>query len=173
MTSITIRPLDPTEWALFRDFRLAALQAAPGMFSATYDEAAARTPDAWQSLIHGSDHQVFGLFDAQSLIGITAVFQAREDPTGTTAQLAMSFILPAYRGRHLSRLFYEARLAWIHQRPHFRRVLVSVRASNAPSRQANQRYGFVETHRAPQAWHDGGTDDEIFYELTLPAAGYP
>jgi RimJ/RimL family protein N-acetyltransferase len=168
MTAVTIRALDPSEWELFRDFRLAALTSTPGVFATSYAEAAARTPEEWRANIGGTDHhQVFGLFDAERLIGITAVFESDTHPGGDTAVFAMSFILPAYRGQQLSRLLYETRLAWVRARPRLTRVLVSVRASNATSRRANERYGFVETGRAPREWPDGATEDEVFYQLQL------
>jgi RimJ/RimL family protein N-acetyltransferase len=166
--AITIRPLDPTEWEMFRDFRLAALQAAPGVFSASYDEARVRAPEQWRSLIGGTDHhQVFGLFDGAQLIGITAVFESDQHPAHDTAIFAMSFILPPYRARDLSRLLYEARLAWVRAQSRFTRVLVSARASNVASQRANQRHGFVETGRAPRLWPDGATEDEVSYRLDL------
>ena len=167
MTGLIIRPLDPSEWEMFRDFRLNALQAAPGVYSGRYEDSLARTPEKWRAMVSGTDHQVFGLFDGRVLVGITAVFQSDGDSTSASAMLAMSFILPAYRGRQLSRLFYETRLAWVRARPRFRRVLVSVRASNTASQRANRRYGFIETGRAPRAWPDGTTEDEILFELQI------
>jgi RimJ/RimL family protein N-acetyltransferase len=167
MNSITIRPLETGEWRLFREFRLQALKAAPGVFATSYEEAAARSPQEWQATIRGLDHQVFGLFDGESLIGITAVFTWRDDPSGQTALLAMSFILPEYRGRGLSRLFYEVRLDWIRRQPQFKRVVVSHRVSNDASRRANQHHGFVPIGRNHNVWPDGESEDEITYELVI------
>ncbi|MDR3450872.1 MAG: GNAT family N-acetyltransferase [Alphaproteobacteria bacterium] len=167
MNDVIIRALEPSEWEVFRDFRLGSLKAAPGVFATTYDAAAMWSPEDWQAEAKGSDHQVFGLFDEKHLIGITAAFTYRGDPTGQTALLAMSFILPSYRGRGLSRMFYDARLAWIRAQPQFRRVLVSHRKSNEASRRANQRHGFVRTKKLPHTWPDGETEDEIFYELQI------
>jgi RimJ/RimL family protein N-acetyltransferase len=168
MIGIIIRGLEPPEWEVFRDFRLNALRDTPGVFSTAYDTAAAWSPENWQATIKGADHQVFGLFDAKQLIGITAVFTDRDDPAGQTALLAMSFILPSYRRRGLSDMFYDARLAWVRARPQFRRVRVSHRKSNEVSRRANQRHGFVQTKVAPLIWPGGETEDEIIYELEIP-----
>ena len=167
MNAITIRALESSEWESFRDFRLESLKAAPGVFAISYDQAAAGPPEYWQTEIKGHDHQVFGLFDDKRLIGITAAFTYRGDLTGRTALLAMSFILPSHRGRGLSRLLYDARLAWIRAQPQFRRVLVSHRMSNEASRRANQRHGFVHTKNVPHTWPDGETEDEAFYELKI------
>jgi RimJ/RimL family protein N-acetyltransferase len=167
MNSVITRAFDPSEWIAFRDFRLQALRAAPGVFVTSYDEALVRTPEEWQDTIKGPAHQVFGLFDGERLIGVTAAFTSREDPSGETAIFAMSFILPEYRGRGLSRLFYEARLDWIRTHPQFKRVMVSHRLSNEVSRRAIQRYGFRPTGRTSRTWPDGVSEDEVCYELPI------
>jgi len=79
----------------------------------------------------------------------------------------MSYILPQYRGRGLSRKFYETRLAWIRNHPKFKRIIVSHRASNEASRRANQKHGFVQTERSSHIWPDGQIEDEVFYELKI------
>ena len=167
MNSISIRALNPDEWAIFRDLRLHALKSAPGVFATAYDDVASKLPEHWRATIQGAGNQVFGLFDDDRLIGITAVFTWNEDPLQQTALLAMSFILPEYRRRGLARLLYEARLEWIRAHPQFRRVVVSHRASNEASRRAMQQFGFVRTGSRPQTWPDGDTEDEITYELCI------
>jgi RimJ/RimL family protein N-acetyltransferase len=167
MDAATIRTLDPAEWPVFRDFRLYALKTAPGVFGSCYEAEATRTAEEWQDGVRGPGHQVFGLFDGERMIGITAAFTWRDDPSGKTAVLAMSFMQPEYRGRGLSRLLYEARLDWIRAHPQFERVVVSHRESNEPSRRANQRHGFQPTGRKSKVWPDGTTEDEILYELRL------
>jgi len=167
MNRIAIRPFETAEWQRFREFRLAALAAEPGVFASSYSDAEARPAEDWKRTIEGSDRRVFGLFDDQRLIGITAAFTWREDPTGRTAFLAMSFILPEYRGRRLSRVLYRARLDWIRAQKQFARVVVSHRASNEASGRAMLHFGFRETHRARKIWPDSGEEDEVFYELNL------
>ncbi len=115
------------------------------------------TPEEWESTIRGPAHRVFGLFDAGRLIGITAVFAWREDPSGESAILAMSFILPEYRGRGFSRLLYKARLDWARTVVQFKRVVVSHRESNERSRRAIERHGFSAD--APRAARLAGRRD--------------
>ena len=88
---IRVRPLGASEWPAFKDFRLMALESAPGMFATSYEEASARSPEAWQEIIAGPNHQVFGLFDGAQLIGITGVFGGRDETSDDTAFLVMSF----------------------------------------------------------------------------------
>ncbi len=165
--SIRIRPLTALDWESFRALRLEALQTAPGMFFSNYAAEVDRTEDEWRSRAQGDDHQVFGLYDGDRLVGMTGVVRYREDPTGTTAFFGMTYIAPAYRGRGLSRMLYEARLEWVRERPQFTRVHVSHRSSNEASRRANQHHGFALTAREPRTWPDGTEDDELIYELLL------
>ena len=123
MNAIHIRPLHAEEWSSFKEFRLAALKLAPGMFAASYDEALARSPETWQHLIAGPRHQVFGLFDGTLLIGITGAFGGREPSDEETAYLVMSFIAPGYRMHGLSSMLYQARLDWVRMRGSFKRAV--------------------------------------------------
>jgi RimJ/RimL family protein N-acetyltransferase len=164
---VEIRPLDRSQWESFRELRLHALKTEPGLFASSYASEVTKSPEGWQETIHAADHQAFGLFAHERLIGITAAFTSRDDPSGETALLAMSFILPEYRGRGLSHLFYDARLGWIRAQPKFRRVIVSHRLCNEASRKANQRHGFVVSRRAAKRWPDGVIEDEIFYQLVI------
>jgi len=167
MGTISIRALDRDEWEAFRDLRVRAMQLHPGVFSLAREEILTWTPEDWRAEIAAPTHQIFGLFDGETLIGSTAAFTFRGDPSGTTALLAGSFIEPRYRGRGLSNELYKARLDWIRDSGRFCRVLVSHRASNETSRRANQRHGFVTTKTESRTWPDGVAEDEIFYELAL------
>ncbi len=162
---MNIRPLLPPEWEMFRDLRLHALKSAPGMFESTYAQAATRTEADWRALLSPERQQVFGLFDGDKLVGISGVFTSREDETA--AHLMMHFILPEYRGRKLSRLFYEAGIDWARRRKTFRRVIVAARESNVASIGAMRAAGFNLTHRETHTWPDGATEDEIWYEMRL------
>jgi GNAT superfamily N-acetyltransferase len=162
---MNIRTLSPSEWTMFRDLRLFALQSAPGMFESTYAQAATRSEADWRALLGSPHQQIFGLFDSEKLVGIAGVFTSREDPA--TAHLVMDFLLPEYRGRKLWRGMYEARLDWVRSRKTFRRAIVAARESNAPSLAAMSGAGFKQTHREAHTWPDGVTEDEIWFELRL------
>ncbi len=155
-----VRALVLSDWQQFRDIRLHALASCPGAFSTSYAQVKDRTEDQWKQLITGSDRQVVGLFD-EKLVGIAAVFVE-----GVTATFAMAFILPQYRGRGLSRLFFDARLAWANHRK-IDRVVVGYRRSNEASARAIRRYGFKPFSVEPRRWPDGAVEDEISCEISL------
>ncbi len=161
-----------SDWSSLRDIRLGALRSDPGVFLSTYEAERTKADEEWRVLAGGDERQqLFGLFDDEMLAGITAVFTDRRDPLEETALFAMSYIAPEYRGRGLSRLFYETRLDWVRAQGRFMRVRVSHRRSNEVSRRANQHFGFQQTGIHPTEWPDGTSEDEIRYELLVdPAA---
>jgi RimJ/RimL family protein N-acetyltransferase len=165
--AFTVRALLPAEWERFRDLRLRALKMHPGFYAMTYEQSVRIEPERWQALLDGDGKRIFGLFQSDELIGITAVFTHRDDPTGQTGMLAMSFIVPEYRGRGLSHLLYKARIEWAQEQKHFIRLITSHREGNEPSRRANQAFHFKLTTKSQITWPDGANDAEWGYVLDL------
>ena len=151
-------------WEAVRAIRLEALQSEPGVFGSSYTRESAYDEARWRAWCAGPGKVVFLLHDGEALIGLTGVVAHRDDPT--TALCIASYLKPAYRGRKLSRLFYQARIDWARAQG-FARLVVGHRASNLPSMHANQAFGFQETHREPHTWPDGTEELEIYYELLL------
>jgi RimJ/RimL family protein N-acetyltransferase len=89
------------------------------------------------------------------------------DPTEKTALLWGSWLAPHARGKGLSELMYKARINWAKAQPTVEKIIVSHRASNLASKYANQKHGFIATHKKEKVWTDGGVEDEIFYELEI------
>lgn len=170
----TIRTLSPEDWMTFRDFRLWALRYDPGISFSSYDKEAKLTPEEWRSRIAGKAHQVFGLFDGGEMVGITGVIDSvpgwREDPSGQTANLVMSFLKPEYRRRNLSQLFYDIRFSWILDRTQFARIQVSHRRSNLASQRSIVRNKFVLKTCTLREWPDGHAEEELLYEMSLADA---
>jgi RimJ/RimL family protein N-acetyltransferase len=169
---VTMRPLVRSDWRALKELRLLALSTEPGVFFSSHEREVGAADDVWQSLAAGGDGlQVFGAYDGAELVGITGVFTHRDDPTGATAALGMTYLLPQYRGQGLSARFYETRLRWIREQPRFTRVAVSHRRSNEASRRAIQRAEFVPIGQTSRTWPDGGVEDEVMYELPLTQIG--
>ena len=108
--NIYIRQLGPEDWEILREVRLCALQMHPDVYGGNYEDALSFPKERWMRRLSGTDQAAFGLFDGQECIGITGIYQPEEYPN--MGQLVMSFIMPAYRGRKLSDLFYKARIEW-------------------------------------------------------------
>lgn len=161
---IALRQLGPDDWRTFRTLRLAALADSPGNFFRSLDEEQAAPDARWIDLLSSDRQALFGLLDADRMIGITGVFTDRNDPA--TAEFGMTWLDPAWRGRGLSALFYCERVGWARANG-FDCIAVSHRRSNETSRRAMLAAGFRETGAAPHHWPDGQIDDDIAYELPL------
>lgn len=166
-TDVYLRCLVPEDWEIFRSLRLRALSMHPGFYCGTLLEADSRPPEEWQEMLDGQGKQIFGLFDNDKLIGITAVFTCRDDPTGQTGVFAMSFIEPAYRGQGYSDFYYKTRIGFGIKHLPWTRLSVSHRADNEPSRRAILRHGFVFIGKREKDWPDGQRMEEFMYEMDL------
>jgi RimJ/RimL family protein N-acetyltransferase len=167
VAAVSIRPLLPGDWQLYRTIRLQALQTDPRCFSSTFARENANADQKWQNQLDNPDVGTFGLFCDQNIIGLTGIGIKRDDLTKRWARLWGSWIAPAHRGCGYSDLLYTARLDWARAHPTIEWIEVSHRDGNEASRRANQRHGFLFTHRTPYAWADGGKEDEIFYQLRV------
>lgn len=159
-----LRQATADDWPLVKAIRLEALAREPGVFGGTLADALARDDAAWRVWGIGPSKATFLLFDGDDVVGLTGIVASADDPAA--AVCVASYLRSEYRGRGLSRQFYEARIAWA--RDHgYRRLMTGHRLSNAPSMRANGAFGFVETGRAPHCWPDGSEEEEVFYELRL------
>jgi RimJ/RimL family protein N-acetyltransferase len=168
-----VRPLDLGDWAELRRVRLEALRSEPGAFHSNYAREAAHADNDWRDLIVAPSQRLFGLFVGGALVGISAVFTDRNDPSGRTALFGMSYIQPDYRGRGYAALLHRARLDWTRTQPQFRIIRVSHRASNAASGRAIVRSGFACVGRETRVWPDGVAEDELLYEMPIVPPGPP
>ncbi len=163
--AITVRLFKPDEWALYKKVRLKALQSDPAVFGSRYAKEAAYGDKKWREDLLKADLGVFGVFDGEKPVGMTGVYISKED--ATSAGFWGSWLENTYRSKGISQDMYAARLAWARARPEVKRVVVSHRESNAASKGANRKHGFVFTHGEERTWHDGVTETEHFYELRL------
>lgn len=164
---ITIREFNTDEWNLFRNIRLESLQDSSGVFLDNYDNASKQDKSHWINMIADQSCAIFGLFDKETIIGLTSIFTWQGDKSGKTAILAMSFIKAAYRGQGLSHKLYEARIEWARKTGHFDKIRVSHREGNEASRRANQAFGFDHVATEMISWPDGTKANEYIYELRL------
>ena len=161
---IHIRPFEPDEWELLKNMRLHALQSSPGVYCGTYEDSVSREDQSWKDLTESETACAFGLFDQDKLIGITGVF-TMENPEHCF--MGMTFIIPEYRQQGLTQLLYKARIDWALKQDHFKKIIISHRADNEPSRRAIIKHGFQHTGEEKTLWPDGKEVLQYKYELDL------
>ncbi len=165
--TITIRRLTEDDWLEFSQVRLKALQTDPEVFGSNYESESQMTEAEWRRRFQPDDSAIFLIYEDETPIGMTCVGVDRDDPTKKIALFWGSWLAPRFRRKGLSELMYQARINWANQHPTVERLVVSHRASNLASKYANQKHGFVLTHKNEKIWTDGATEDEIFYELRI------
>jgi RimJ/RimL family protein N-acetyltransferase len=165
--NITIRRLEEKDWFEFSQMRLKALQTDPKAFGSNYEKESQMSEADWRAKLQANDNAIFMVYDNETPIGMTCVSIDRNDPTQKTALLWGSWLAPHIRSKGLSELMYQTRINWAKQQPTVEKIIVSHRRSNLASKRANQKHGFVFTHKTEKSWTDGEIEDEIFYELVI------
>jgi len=164
---IYLRALNSDDWKILRAMRLRAVQMHPDYFGSTVEETKAQSQQNWIDFLNHPQRQIFGLFDQQTLVGITGVSPCKDSPDDVTGELHYSFIEPDYRNHGFSDLFYQARIAWALEHTNWVRITVGHRQGNEASRHAIIRNGFSRTHDKCENWPDGTKDTCLIYELIL------
>lgn len=164
---IIIKRLTEEDWLAFSQVRLKALQTDPKVFGSNYERESQMTEAEWRSRLQAKDNAIFLIYEGETPVGMTCVSIDRDDVTGKTALFWGSWLAPHVRRKGLSKLMYQSRINWAKEQPTVERIIVSHRASNLASKNANQKHGFVNTHKNEKVWTDGATEDEIFYELKI------
>jgi len=165
--SISIRKLEESEWQTLADIRLRALKSDPSVFGSNYAAEAQRTESDWRQRLNNDDSAIFVVFDGDRPVGMTAISVDRDDPAKKTAMLWGSWLEPDCRRKGISEIMYRARIEWAREHPTVERVIVSHRESNVASKFANQKHGFVFSRMHSKVWHDGVTENEVFYGLLV------
>jgi RimJ/RimL family protein N-acetyltransferase len=148
--------------------RLKSLLTDPTVLTSNHAYEANHPDEHWQKMLaDNASRQIFGLFDGDKLVGATAVRAEQDDPSAV--RFWGSWLEKSWRGLGLTEMFYQARFDWVRQRPHIRRIVISVRASNHPSRRAIERHGFTLVKEVPHKWSDGVTEADCVYEMLLDA----
>lgn len=161
MGAYSIRQLHDGEAALYKSLRLEAIQTEPSMFRCSTPAEVDLTDAQWQERVK-YPRAVFVLLDKDTPIGMTSIIRLNDDE----AYLGQSYIKKQYRGKGLSGLLYKIRMEWASNLP-LKKLTVSHRESNVISKAANQRLGFIYTHRETLDWLDGTTEDVLYYVLEL------
>lgn len=165
--TISIRPLESSDLQALKSMRLKALQSHSGVYLGTYQDAIAFPDSVWLNMLDQNGKCVFGLYDDEKIIGITAVFTHKEDPEGTTGFCGMSYIEPDYRGRGLSKFLHEARIARGMNYLPWKRLVIGHREGNEASRRAIMAQGFQFTGKKKITWPDGTEGWDYNYALDL------
>ena len=144
-----VREVEPDNWAILRDIRLAALQDAPQAFGSTSQREARFTEAQWRKRINDRAVTFFAHLDEDPApVGIAGVWVG-----DGAADLVSMWVRPDARGRGVGEALVNAAAGWGNARGHDTMYLW-VAESNEPARRLYERYGFTPTgERQPMPSH--------------------
>ncbi len=139
---ISVASFMNSEWALYRQLRLAALKDSPDAFGTTYEQAATYTDATWQSRLTArmSEHDLALIAKADDLPAGLA--WGRIDPGAPgIAHVFQMWVAPTFRGHGVARQLLEEIRTWaVDLGSHT--LELSVTCGNSPARALYESFGF-------------------------------
>lgn len=160
----SIRRFTIAEVDAYKRIRLEALEKEPGMFGNSHAMEAALPQEDWNGRITQQGNARFGLYCNDELVGLTGIIKDAAKPI--EAYMTQSYIHQDHRGKGLSAMLYDARIAWAKENG-VKVLTIGHRKSNLASKAANQKYGFVYSHSETRNWPDGATEEMLHYVLEI------
>lgn len=157
-----IRDLEASDWAVYRDLRLSALQESPEAFVGTYRDELQRDESAWRERIRRA-HRFVAESDGTPL-GIVGLGDDEDDADTTAGEIFDLWVAPEARAVRVARaLVAEAcKTAAREGRTH---VYFWVVPDNVPALAFATSLGFHPTSRRRPTVEGG--DDEVALKLAL------
>jgi GNAT superfamily N-acetyltransferase len=162
---IEIRRIEPDEWKLLREVRLAALADAPSAFGSTYAREAGFAEDVWRDRIANAGF--FLAFDGAEPVGLAAGRRDFAAPP-TQRELVSMWVSRTARGRRIAGMLVEAVAAWA-RADGAGELSLWVVIDNGAARRAYERLGFVANGIRQPVVPDEPDRVEEQMLLTLPA----
>jgi len=135
-----VREVEPDDWAILRDIRLAALQDAPQAFGSTYLREARFTEAQWRKRINDRAVTFFAHLDEDPApAGIAGVWVG-----DGAADLVSMWVRPDVRRRGVGAALVTAAAGWAKARDHDT-LFLWVTELNASARRLYEHYGFTPT----------------------------
>lgn len=139
---VSLHPIHPGEWPLYRDLRLQALADSPDAFGSTHGAEVARTDEAWASriatLAAGQDQAYFAR-NNEAVCGLVWCQLSAQEPG--RADIYQMWVAPAARGQGVGRALLDEAIAWAAAQG-AKRVCLGVTVGETPATQLYSTVGF-------------------------------
>jgi RimJ/RimL family protein N-acetyltransferase len=155
---IIIRRIQVGETDLYKRIRLASLRDAPYAFSTTYESAAGRSAESWQTqadgTAQGDQRATFIAFSDDTPIGIAALYRIPD--RADVGELLQVWVDPGYRGTQVTWDLMAAVFKWASDND-FRTIIAVITGGNERALKFYRKYGFDLAGEALQ----GGSGDVV------------
>jgi GNAT superfamily N-acetyltransferase len=175
-----IRPLGPSDAAVFQECRLRALREAPEAFGSTYAEEEGLSTDAVAGLLAPPDgwaKVVLGAFSdnrrgGDALVGIIVCQQERRLKARHKAVIGGMYVASEARGRGIGRALLERVVAEARSWLGVEKLTLTVVERAAPARSLYHAAGFRPYGLEPDSLRQDGVRDTVEY-LALDLGTHP
>jgi GNAT superfamily N-acetyltransferase len=168
---LSIHPLAPSEWRVYRDLRLQALRDSPDAFSSRYEHEDARDDSDWAARISAAvtstSAQVLIAYQHTQPCGL--VWCKSLDAEPPVVELFQMWVAPSSRGTGAGRALLDAATAWAVSRG-AQRVCLGVTLADSPAMQLYQSSGFRPVGE-PEPLRQGSALTSQSMELHLKRPG--
>jgi ribosomal protein S18 acetylase RimI-like enzyme len=111
MSYVEVRQLDSSEWEVYKEVRLRALQESPDSFGSTFEREAAFSDDRWSERLGADDNNTFLVAELdKKVVGIVCgALPTQNDGCGTLYQM---WVDPEYRGNGVGKVLLVRMIQW-------------------------------------------------------------
>ncbi len=157
--SFSIRILEPTEWALWKDLRLEALQKSPESFGAALEDELELSDTKWQEKF--LNDTVFGAFKDDELVGCVCFTHIQGCKRKHKGFVSGMYVRPEARGKGVGDSLMQAVIA--HAKKHVIQIKLDCFTINGGAINLYEKYGFVVYGVEPRSHKVG----ETYYDCAL------
>lgn len=161
-STLVVRRLDPSQWQILRELRLASLQDSPAAFSSTYADEHNRQEQDWRTTF--TKTAWFGTWCDGQPVALAAGDESWDNVL-TERDLNAMWIKPTYRGQSITPLLIEAVQQWAHQEGAKALALWVTDGTNRACT-IYEKYGFTYVRSAPLERDTSVTAQK--YTLSIP-----
>jgi ribosomal protein S18 acetylase RimI-like enzyme len=163
---LELRTVEPDDWPIWRELRLAALAEAPYAFGSTLAEwtGAGDREERWRARL-----EIPGARDVVVLLDGLPVGMASGVPAdeGTSVELISMWVGPVARGRGVGDLLIAAVEGWAVERQ-ARTLRLSVMPDNGTAIALYERHGFADTGELGDLLPDGVRRERVMAKIPGP-----
>ena len=171
MPDVTFRRLEPKDSAIYRTIRLEALKNEPDNYGSTFEEESILAKLPFEGHIESESpiHIVYGAFDGDDLIGITAYFRESRMKLRHRGKVTQVYIAPEYRGRGLAKQLVKAVVEDAFAQDGLGILTLEVVATNVAAIRTYESLGFVQYGLMERYFKtDNGYTDQRYMVLRKP-----
>ena len=154
---ITIEPLSPDQFEMYRNLVFESVTVEPLAFDVTLNECMGFSNDFWKSQLSDSPRTNKMLFakSSDAVVGMIGVRFGFFEKTRHTATIVSLYVKPEERDSGIGTQLFEASLSLIRDKPYIRKVSLTVISSQIAAMKLYKKYGFEII---------GIQKNELFYE---------